>query len=72
MLKRLLIESLVVFGGTLFFLLLCATVGISMSTPPTSPTAEAAHEPVFVDEDLGRDTVLDSGFEGPLSDFPSE
>ena len=51
MVRQLLKESLIVFGGTLFFLLLCATVGISMSTPPTSPTAEA-DEQVYSSEDL--------------------
>jgi hypothetical protein len=49
MAKRLLMESLIVFGITLFFLLISATVGISMNTPPASPTAEAAdvreHDP---------------------------
>jgi hypothetical protein len=40
--QRLLKEFLIVLGGTLFFLGLCATVGISTSTPPTSPAAEAA------------------------------
>ena len=40
---RLLKESLIFIGATLFFLGLCATVGISTSTPPTSPPAKAAH-----------------------------
>jgi len=43
MLRRLLKESLIFIGATLFFLALCATVGISTSTPPTRPTAEAAY-----------------------------
>lgn len=38
-------ESLIIFGGTIFFLALCATVGISTSSPPSSPPAEAAIEP---------------------------
>jgi hypothetical protein len=42
--KKLLKESLIVSGITLIFLFLCATVGISTSTPPATPTAEAAHD----------------------------
>lgn len=41
MLRRLLKESLIVLAGTLFFLMLCATVGISTSKLRTAPTAEA-------------------------------
>ena len=55
MLRRLLKESLIVIGGTLFFLVLCATVGISTSTPPASPTAEAAYETEQESEDLRLD-----------------
>ena len=55
MLRRLLKESLIVIGGTLFFLVLCATVGISTSTPPASPTAEAAYERENDSEDLDFD-----------------
>ena len=56
MARRLLKESLIVLGGTLFFLGLCATVGISTSTPPTSPAAEAAqaNDGVAEDPDLDR------------------
>jgi len=56
---RLLKESLIVLGGTLFFLGLCATVGISTSTPPTSPTTEAAQADEHgADElDLGHRSV---------------
>jgi len=55
-LRRILKESLIVIGGTLLLLLLCATVGISTSTPPTSPTAEAAqaNDGVTEDPDLDR------------------
>jgi hypothetical protein len=42
MLRRILKEVLIVSGLTLFFMLLCATVGISTSTPPSSPTVKAA------------------------------
>lgn len=41
MLRRLLKEILVIVGGTLLFLLLCASVGISRTRPPE---AEAAGE----------------------------
>ena len=55
MARRLVKDSLIVLGGTLFFLGLCATVGISTSTPPTSPTAEAAYEREHESEDLDLD-----------------
>jgi len=55
MARRLLKESLIVIGGTLFFLALCATVGISTSTPPTSPAAEAAQTEEFAIEDQDSD-----------------
>jgi hypothetical protein len=51
MAKRFIKDSLIVIGATLFFLALCATVGISTSTPPTSPTAEAAYEREHDSED---------------------
>ena len=51
MLRRLLKESLIVLGGTLFFLTLCATVGISLSTRKTAPIV-AADEQVYSSEDL--------------------
>jgi hypothetical protein len=40
--RRLLKDFLIVTGGTLFLLFLCATVGITNSTPPSMPTAKAA------------------------------
>jgi hypothetical protein len=55
MVRQFLEESLIFFAGTVFFLVLCATVGISTSTPPTSPTAEAAPDPECVAEDPGLD-----------------
>ena len=73
MLRRLLKESLIVFGGTLFFLLLCATVGISTSTPPTSPTAKAAYEQEHTTEDLDLDRYptrkLDDVMSSALADY---
>jgi hypothetical protein len=59
-LKRILRESLIVSGITLVFLVICATVGISTSTPPTSPTAEAAYEREhdFEDEHFDRFTAM--------------
>ena len=59
MARRLLKESLIILGGTLFFLGLCATVGISTSTPPTSPAAEAARaeEHSTEDQELDRSSV---------------
>ena len=53
--RALLKESLIVLGGTLFFLGLCATVGISTSTPPTSPAAEAARAEEHATEDQEPD-----------------
>ena len=44
MLSGLLKEILIIAGGTLFFVLLCATVGISTSTPPSRPNAETANQ----------------------------
>ena len=41
MARRLLKESLIVFCGTLFFLGLCASVGISSSTPPADAMRSA-------------------------------
>ena len=44
MLRKLLKESLIIAGGTLFFLLLCATVGISLSTRNTTPIVAAEEQ----------------------------
>ncbi len=55
MLRQFLKELLIIGGGTLFFLLLCATVGISTSTPPASPNAEAAHGEKYLAEELAHD-----------------
>ena len=55
MVSRFFKEALIVLGATLFFLVLCATVGISMSTPPASPTAEAAQAEEHASEDLDVD-----------------
>ena len=55
MARRLVKDSLIVLGGTLFFLGLCATVGISTSTPPTSPAAEAAQAEEHATEDQEPD-----------------
>ena len=52
MLRRLLKESLIIAGGTLFFLALCASVGISTSTRNTAPTV-AANEQELGSEDRG-------------------
>jgi hypothetical protein len=54
--KRLLKETLIILGGTLFFLILCATVGISLNTRNTAPIV-AAEEQKY---DLG-----DQGFGQP-------
>lgn len=54
-----------VSGITLFFLVICATVGISTSTPPTPPSAEAAYE--TVDESQDPDSPQDPG--APLVPF---
>jgi hypothetical protein len=54
-LRRVFKESLIVFGITLIFLLISATVGISTNTPPSSPTARAAHER----EDALEEVILD-------------
>lgn len=42
--RRVLKEALIIIGGTLFFFMLCATAGISLSAPPAPPAAEAAYE----------------------------
>ena len=55
MLRRLLKESLIFIGATLFFLALCATVGVSTSKPPTSPPAEAARSEECITEELVHD-----------------
>ena len=44
MCRRLLKESFVILVGTLFFIALCATVGISMSTRKATPTVAAAEQ----------------------------
>ena len=42
--KRLFKESLVILSGTLFFLILCATVGISLNTRNTAPIVAAEEQ----------------------------
>ena len=42
MTRRLLKDFLIVIGGTLVLLFLCATVGITNTTPPSTSTAKAA------------------------------
>jgi hypothetical protein len=69
---RLLKESLIVLGGTLFFLGLCATVGISTSTPPTSPSAEAAYEVEHISEDLDIDRYPTRRLEDAVTLPPAE
>ena len=54
MFRRLLKETVIVLGGTLFFLAMCATVGISTSRPRIS-TAEAAREPNYVTDEMSFD-----------------
>jgi len=53
-LRKLLKEALIVLGGTLFFLLLCASIGISMSTRDSTPTVAA-------DQDEIQSKDLDTG-----------
>jgi hypothetical protein len=54
MLRSLLKETVIVLGGTLFFLTLCATVGISTSKPKIS-SAKAACEPDYVTDEMSFD-----------------
>jgi hypothetical protein len=56
MLRRLLKESLVITGGTLFFLALCATVGISTSTPPSTAGSFSVDELEDPTEDMDRES----------------
>lgn len=53
--RRILKESVIVVGGTLFFLVLCATAGISLSTRNAAPIV-AAEEQEYVSE--GESTEL--------------
>lgn len=57
MLIRLLKSSLRILVGISLLLALCATVGISTNTPPSSPAAEAAYkmEPESEAEDPTQD-----------------
>jgi hypothetical protein len=48
-------ESLIVFGITLIFLVISATIGISTNTPPSSPAAEAPYETEHESKDLRLD-----------------
>jgi hypothetical protein len=41
MLRGVFKDLLIIFGGTLFFLVLCATLGISLSTRDATPTFAA-------------------------------
>ena len=66
MLRRLLKESLIVVGGTLFFLTLAATIGIPGDQEDSAPTAEAAYEGEHVSEDLDCDRDASR----KLKDFP--
>jgi hypothetical protein len=71
-LRNLVKESLIISGITLIFLLICATVGISTSTPPTTPAAEAAYETEGESEDLRLDRDTSRKFKNlavlPLDD----
>jgi hypothetical protein len=49
--RRLLKDLLIVTGGTLFLLFLCATLGITNSTPPSTSAADAAEYRQMPDED---------------------
>ena len=53
--RRVLKEALIIIGGTLFFFMLCATAGISLSAPPAPPAAEAAYETEHESEGLRLD-----------------
>jgi hypothetical protein len=57
--RRLLKDTLIVAGGTLLLLLLCATVGITNSTSPSTPTVNAAQEgdAAMADQGWVRDRV---------------
>ena len=55
MVRRLLKDALIVIGGTLILLFLCATVGITNSTPPNPPTAKAAQDAETVVKDRDCD-----------------
>jgi hypothetical protein len=54
MLRQFLKETVIVLGGTLLFLTLCATVGISTSKPRIS-AAKAAWEPECVTDEMISD-----------------
>jgi len=54
MLRQFLKETVIVLCGTLFFLTLCATIGISTSKPRIS-SAKAACEPDYVTEEMSFD-----------------
>jgi hypothetical protein len=57
MMRTLLKHSLIVLVGTLAFLCICATVGISTSNPPASATAKVDSGPHGPDvEDISRIT----------------
>ena len=70
MAQRIVKEALIIGGCTLFLLLLCATVGITSSTPPSIPTAKAAEygqEPTE-DQEWFSDGILQSRFTGKLDE----
>ena len=48
-------ESLIVFGITLIFLVISATIGISKNTPHAPPPAKAAYETEHESKDLRLD-----------------
>ena len=48
-------ESLIVFGITLIFLVISATIGISKNTPHAPPPARAAYETEAESEGLDLD-----------------
>jgi hypothetical protein len=72
MARRLLKESLIICGGTLFFLVLCATVGISTSTPPTTPTAEAAYAHEYAPEDRRFERYPAGKLEDEITTLPAD
>lgn len=42
--RKVLKEALIIVGWTVLFFVLCATAGISLSAPPSPPSAEAAYQ----------------------------
>jgi hypothetical protein len=74
--RRILKEALIIVGGTVFFFVLCATAGISLSAPPAPPAAEAAYETEQESDDLdpslGPSCKPQDPLISPLSDGPTD